>query len=282
MIGKVLKVLSNDLNGNVDDRHVAVYAAFTHLKYMNKYIIFSFDGDVKNKLYYGSVHLKQNSVVIFSVNDSVIPIINAFVNSLLSGNINPKEYEIIDISKCEKAELVSFNELEFDKLSSLDKLTIKRVVKQTEKPKKKKESYGILYFVLFVLIALGIGVTYLYFNPDSFEQELKQLNCSKEGFNDKIDMNYQTERIVKFDSKEAPTSISVTDIYQFTNRNVYNEFKEEKKENTYFKNGEYKYDDERLQLKIFSNESTIIDNYEEMKNYLIDEGYTCEEETYYG
>ena len=42
MYGKVLKIANNDLYGNVDDRKVSVFAVFTHIKYMNKYIIFSF------------------------------------------------------------------------------------------------------------------------------------------------------------------------------------------------------------------------------------------------
>ena len=49
MNGKILKVSSNDLYGNVDDRMVAVFAAFNHKKYMNKYVIFTYDGEFAKK-----------------------------------------------------------------------------------------------------------------------------------------------------------------------------------------------------------------------------------------
>ena len=45
MKGKILKISSNDLYGNTDDRLVAVYACFTQKKYMNKYIISFIDGN---------------------------------------------------------------------------------------------------------------------------------------------------------------------------------------------------------------------------------------------
>ena len=46
MAGKVLKVVSNDLYGNVDDRILSIYACFKHIKYMNNYVVFTF-----NKVY---------------------------------------------------------------------------------------------------------------------------------------------------------------------------------------------------------------------------------------
>ena len=80
MSGKVLKVVSNDLYGNVDDRAVSIFACFEHSKYMNKYLIFAFDGEYdKNKLCYGSLHLKNNSLVIFSVKDDVKKYIDEFI-----------------------------------------------------------------------------------------------------------------------------------------------------------------------------------------------------------
>ena len=119
MIGKILKISSNDLYGNVDDRHVVVFAAFNHVRYMNKYVIFTFEGEFnKKKLYYGSLHLKDNSLVVFSVNDATKKFIDAFVDSYLRGNVDPTEYTLIDISNTSKVELVSYNERDFDYIST--------------------------------------------------------------------------------------------------------------------------------------------------------------------
>ena len=283
MSGKVLKVFSNDLNGNVDDRYVSVFAAFNHLKYSNRYVIFSFKGEYGNNLlYYGSVHLKEKSLVVFSTSASSIPVIDDFLAKLMSNNISKSEYEIFDISECEKIELISYNEKEFTNLFELDNLTIKKEVKKEELKDTKQGKPVMLYILLFIFISLAIGLTYIYLNPTVLDVELKQLNCSMNSINEKIDMDYHIEKIVKFDRKDIPVSVKVTETYKFLNIDEYNEFKNNKKENTYFQNGEYKYEDTLLELKIFYEEKTIIDDYKEMKNYLTNEGYTCKEETYYG
>ena len=72
MAGKILKIVSNDLYGNVDERKIVVFACFLHTKYMNNYVVFSFLGEYdKKKICYGSVHIKDNSLVIFSVKNNV-------------------------------------------------------------------------------------------------------------------------------------------------------------------------------------------------------------------
>ena len=71
MTGKVLKISSNDLYGNVDDRMVRVYAVFEHTKYMNNYVIFSIDGS--NKLCFGSIHMKDTSLVISGTGEVMEP-----------------------------------------------------------------------------------------------------------------------------------------------------------------------------------------------------------------
>ena len=49
----------------------------------------------------------------------------------------------------------------------------------------------------------------------------------------------------------------------------------------FFNNGEgYKYIDEGLQFKVFYQEDSVIDDYNEMKTYLKKEGYSCIEREY--
>ena len=157
MYGKVLKVFSNDINGNVDDRKAAVFAAFNHLKYMNRYVIFSIVGE--KKLYYGSVHQKKDSLVVFETSESNLPVIDTFTNSILNGNVNPSEYEILDISTCEKIELISYNQKDFPDLDKLDALTIKREAPKKVVKEVKKDNTAILYVLLVIFILLGLGVT---------------------------------------------------------------------------------------------------------------------------
>ena len=281
MNGKVLKISSNDLYGNVDDRKLSVFAAFNHLKYMNRYVIFAFTDEFnKKELCYGSLHLKNNSIVVFNTPEANLQYIDPFIEEYLSGNVNQKEYEIIDISKIEKVELVSYNTKEYDKLTELDNISIKKeAVVTTEEPKKKK---GFLWFLLILMISLLIGVTYIYLNPNVLDVELKELTCTAEEYNDEVEMSYIKSKNIKFNKKDYFKGINTTEIYKFPDDETYLEFKNGGEENIFFNmKGEYKYDDDNLELKIFYEEESIIDNYEEIKNYLEKDGYTCQEGTYY-
>lgn len=282
MYGKILKVSNNDLNGNVDDRQAAVYAAFKHNKYMNSYIIFSFVGEYnKKKLYVGSVHLKANSLVVFSIRDAEFEYINKFVNDYMNNMLNPAEYEIINISNMEKIELVSYSEEDFEGLELLDQMSIKRennVV--VEEPKNKKPVF--LYILLIFFILLLIGITYLYLNPSLLEIDLKELNCTMDGYDKKVELNYSSSAVVKFDRDDKLVSIDREDTYKFDDIQDYQYFKDNKKESTYFDvDGSYKYDDDSLTLKLIHNDNLIIYDYQEVYNYLKGKGFSCIEGIYH-
>jgi len=282
MNGKILKISSNDLYGNVDDRKIAVFAAFNHVKYMNKYAIFTYEEEFdKHKLYYGSLHLKNNSLVIFSVNETTKKYIDTFIEGYLTSTLNPAEYQIIDISNIEKAELVSFNEKDFDKLNELDKLSIARIVPNASESTTNKKNI-FLYFLLIIMILLLGGITYLYLFPEKFTTELNQLECHAQLHNESINMKYESTKIYKFNKENIVKAINVTDTYTFTNSNDYLEFKNNNQESEYFHiNGQYKYNDDNLTLQLFYEEDSIIDNFEELKSYMKSEGYICQEGKYY-
>lgn len=282
MAGKILKVASNDLYGNVDDREVVVFASFIHVKYMNRYIIFTNKDEYdKNKLYYGSVHVKDDSLVTFSVRNEVVKYIEDFLDKYLSGKITDDEYEIMDISKVKKVELVSYNEMECNELKKLDELSIKKIIKKNEEIVGEKKPI-LLYMVIVLLVLLSIGVTYLYFRPNDFLVEYKELNCSKRNYNSDINMSYDINTRVQFDRKAQVSSIFVTESYVFSSDDVYYDFKDNNKHYDYFNiDGTYKYNDELLELRIMYNEQSIVREYNEMKLYLENDDYDCIEGKYY-
>lgn len=281
MNGKILRISSNDLYGNIDTREVIVFACFNHLKYMNKYILFTFAGEYdKKKIYYGSIYFKENSIVVFSVNQESLSYIKKFHEEYLQGAVSSKEYEILDISKINKIELVSYNDMACDNLLTLEKISIKKAIKEEENIKNKK-SFS-LYIILIFLIFLLIGLTYFYINPDMFLKEYKNLVCANKFYNDDLKMSYNEELKVLFDKKDIVSSITVIDSYIFSDRDSYFDFKNNAQENTYFKiPGTFKYNDDLLELKINYNKQSIIDSYSEMKVYLQKEGYHCMEGKYY-
>ena len=281
MYGKILKVSNNDLRGNVDDRVVAVYAVFKHVKYMNNYVIFSFAGEYdKNKLYVGSVHMKEKSLVTFEVRNDELDYINKFVTDYMNNTVNPSEYEMIDISNMEKIEIISYTEEDFNGLDVLDKMTIKRenIVVQEEVNERKPI---ILYVLLVIMILLLVGITYLYLNPDLLKVELKELNCTMEEYDRKVELNYDSVAYAKFDSKDRLISLDREDTYKFDDISEYFDFKDNSKENIYFNiSGSYKYDDDNKELKLIYNDNLVIYDYEEVLNYLKSKGYSCIEGTY--
>ena len=282
MFGKILKISSNDLYGNVDDRKVTVFAAFNHLKYMNKYVIFSFTDEYnKKKLYFGSLHLKDASIVVFSIKDNTsLAYVKHFIDQYIGSNVDKQEFEMIDISSFEKIELVAYNDMDFDNLELLDKLSIKRDEPTNYEDNAKKKPI-FLYFLLIFLIVISGGLTYLYFNPDAFEVKLKKLNCNMEGYNKKVELAFKSEIEVKFDKEDKLKDMNKVDIYLFDNGEDYFGFKDNQRENELsVSDGGYKYDDENYELRIISKSNIIINEYNELKEYLKSEGYSCIEEEY--
>lgn len=282
MNGKIVKIVNNDLYGNVDSRKAVIFACFNHIKYMNKYVIFTFEGEYdKNKLYFGSIHIKDNTLVVFSIKDDLITYITDFTTKYLSKMVDNNEYQILDITNIDRVELVSSNSIDCDKLQELDNLSIFRVNNQENSINKEKKPI-LLYFILIILIILVVGLTYLYLKPDAFETEYKRLTCEKELYNYEVSLSYKSTKVITFDKDNHLKNIMVTDNYIFSSIDKYLDFKDNDKQNEYFNTiGTYKYDDDKLELIITYKEKTIIDNYQEMFSYLKDEEYKCTEETYY-
>jgi len=274
MTGKVLKVASNDLYGNSEDRNVRVYGCFEHSKYMNNYIVFSVEGN--NKLCYGSVHLKDKSLVIFAVKSEIKKYVLEFLDEYVNDRL--ENFKMIDINNIDKVELVSFNEMEYDNIKLLDEKSIKIEVKQEE----VVESKPILgYLLVVVLVLFALGITLLYFKPELFIIKYKGLECKNNMYDEKIGLRYDIDKEIRFDKDDVVESISVVQTYIFLDSNSYYKFKEENSNNIYFNNGErYKYVDEELKFKLFYEEESVIDSYNEMLSYMKREGFSCIEREY--
>ena len=280
MYGKILKISNNDLYGNVDERTISLFVAFTHKKYMNKYAVFCFTNEYnKNKLYCASIHLKENSIVTFEIRDEEVEYTKTFVDEFLNNQVNDKEYEIIDISNISKIELVSHTQIDFEKLNELDNLTIQKVAVVEEEPAPKKPIF--LYFLLIISFLFLGAVIYLKYNPDILDIKLNKLDCTMTGYDKKLELSYKREATIKFDRKNELLSINKIDTYTFPNADAYNDFKDNNKESTSFDvNGTYKYDDNALTLKTIYEDNLIIYAYDEVVRYMKKEGYDCVEGTY--
>ena len=275
MSGKVLKIASNDLYGNVDERNVSVYACFEHSKYMNNYVVFSIDGS--NKLCYGSIHMKAKSLVIFSVKEHVDKYILEFLDEYMSDKLD--SFKILDISNIMKVELVSYSEMEYNKLNLLSDKAIPKIINDDNDTKEKKTVF--MYLLIFLLVLVAIGMTVLYLKPELFTVKYKGLDCINNLYDENIELNYHLFKDIRFDLDDKITSIEVTRTYTFTDSNSYYNFKNNEEQMKYFTNGEgFKYIDEELKLKLFYSEESVIDDYDEILTYLKREGFSCIERQY--
>ena len=278
MNGKVLKIVSNDLYGNVDDRSVVVFACFCHTKYMNNYVVFAVKGEYgKKKICYGSVHLKNNSLVIFSVKDNIRKYIEDFLSEYLLDRLD--NFTILNIDNVEKVELVSCSDMDCDNLLELEEKSIPKLDDIEDNNVSKKPIF--LYFLLICLVLFGIGLTIIYFNPKLVGIKYRQLVCNNSLYDKELMLNYDVEYDIKFDDKDKLNSIDVNKIYIFLESDVYYDFKDNNRFEEYFNNGEaYKFIDSELKFKVMYQKTSVIDSYDEMLVYMKKEGFSCIEKEY--
>ena len=100
-------------------------------------------------------------------------------------------------------------------------------------------------------------------------------------FNKLVELNYESNIVVKFNNDDKFKSMQKIDIYKFDNEEDYLLFKDNNKQDILStSNGGYKYDDDNYELRIISNDNLIIDAYNDVYDYLKNEGYSCIEGIY--
>jgi len=271
--GKILKLNSNDLNGNVIDAKVVVFACFEHTKYMNNYVVFAYEGHYgENKLYYGSVHLKSNSLVIFSVKDNIKKYIDEFLEEYVSNKLI--NFKLLNIEDMEKVEIVSSNEMDCNNLELLDKKSIYREVEQIV-----KKEYDIMAIVLYSLIGMlllfAIALTIIYVNRNKILGERKELICVNKLYDQELELDYDIEKKIIFYGNKL-RNIEVKEDYIFLDSELYYDFRDNNKHEQYFNNGAaYKYIDTSLKLRLMYEEDIVIDDYNQMYDYMKNGGFSC-------
>jgi len=273
MNGKVLRVFNTDVNGKEDEREVLMFAMFNHKKYMNKYAIFTIKNSKEtNKLYYGSIFLKENTVVIFNIKEELKSVILEFIEEYTKNNF--QEFELLDSSKYEKIELVNYNEMEYKDINTLYHLSFPQVEEKKEVKKKKSPLSTIM--TLLIIIAIPV-IIYFYIQNENNKKTI--LKCNLSSYSYEVNLDYEIDKIITFDKKKMIESINVTETYMFPSQEEYYNFKNENKHYEYFDiKGSYKYIDEERILKIFYEETTVARNYEQIKSILEKEKYICKEE----
>lgn len=277
MKGKVLRVFNNDLYGRVDDRQVVVFASFIHKKYMNKYAIFAFQNEYhQNKLYYGSIHIKENSLVIFKVKNEIKTVFDDFLNQYTTNNL--LDYELIDISNLNKLEIVGYNDMPYDKIILLDNLSIPKPQVEIKEDNSSHSTFKLI--IPIVILIVGAIAAYVFLMPNLLEK--RHLVCTRDNYHNEMRLNYQEKLSITFTGKNHLKQYLVEEKYQFRTTLTYQNFKDEARHFIYFNGNDktFKYNDSDLKLIVTYEKKEDANDLSKLEHQLEQAGFECYEDNY--
>lgn len=273
MYGKILKVNNRGTDIKIENKEVILFCCFKDLKYGNSYAIFCDKENPNNTLLYGTIHFKEDSIVIIDTKKDIKNMLIELID-ILSSNQKLYDYQILDIAKFQKIDLISNNTMELsnDKLKKLESLCIKQ---DPPKQKRKRNEDGtrtlkIILVLLLVILALYI---YLYIdNKDNYE-----LNCTKSSEIKELS-KVEDEVTIYFSRKNQIIYIDSTTKYIFDTKIEYQTFKSDTTlQSKYLKNNDgIKYLDNDNTVMVVSRDSNVHNSYKEIKELYTSSGYKCE------
>lgn len=292
MNGKELKVVEYNLTFGKNARMVNVFGCFRYKENNSLYIIYADVNTKYNIVYYGSSHVKNDSILSMQCNNKKDEeIIKEYIFKVTNKE-KLDDFEIIPLEKIEGVEIISSNKLEIKKevLDSLTELTIpkKEIPKEEvkEKPKKKKSSKLLMFLIMIILIGGGV---YLYFNTMNKEESVaKIIVCTKTYKHNELEANVSEEQTFNFNNQDTLESIDIVQAYKFMTEDSYLDFINK---GLYYKympdeddaNGGYKFYDDSYTYQMTMKEYVDIaydkpTNYEDVLAYYKDDGYSCNED----
>lgn len=287
-MGKSLTVTEFDLKFGQDNHILDVYAVFKEEKRGDILAIYSdrFDTN-KDILHYASVHIKQNSLVFIDVKNKE-DIVKEFTWKML----NDKEsegFKLIDISKYEKAEIVSSNELVV-KSEVIAKLYNKTIPKLEEKVKIKKakkkmmSSSSKILLTGFTLAFLTI-VTFFVVNKDILLGTNIKYVCTNSYLDTEVGSTKEEIQNLTFNLNNELTSRSIITKYVFDDIDEYNNYVNlgtYYKQDPIFRKSSFRYEKDDTNKEFNIIEDVLLDEYYNGKNKkkelleeLINNNYQC-------
>ena len=277
MIGKVLKVNDYKFEYGKETTYINAFGGFKYKKNGNKYIVYSYDN---NKLFYGSLFIKNIAIIIMDTIEDASSIIKEFVDNILDNKINDN-FEVISLNKAETVQIIDEAECTFVvDVYKLKEMTIpkpKSLVNEEVKPEKKRVSVvGIGLFLVFVVAVIFFAV-----NPQIITGENKNYSCVKNYEHNKLPADVTEKIELVFTNKNKIVSINIIADYKFRDSNYYTEFKDKNYFYQYFHDGDtYKFEDDNKIFRLFSEVDTEVDYFmpedlNDLIKYYKDNGYNC-------
>lgn len=250
MNGKRIKVNDFKFKYGQDTIFINVFGAFKYKKNNNKYVVYSYDN---SKLYYGSLFIRDNELVIMlSKNDSE-DLIDKFLDDILNCN-NDDNFEDISLDKITGAQIIDEGVInkKID-INKLDELTIpKKKVQEEAVENKKKKGISIsgIFFVLFIVVV----VAFFFFNPEVIMGKDKNYVCNIKYNHKTLSIPVIEEVKLTFNGKSKIKSSMVTYDYIFKSDSEYNKFKNSGEFYKYLNEGDtYKFIDKDKIYRVMFN-----------------------------
>lgn len=250
MNGKRIKVNDFKFKYGQDTIFINVFGAFKYKKNNNKYVVYSYDN---SKLYYGSLFIRDNELVIMlSKNDSE-DLIDKFLDDILNGS-NDDNFEDISLDKITGAQIIDEGVInkKID-INKLDELTIpKKKVQEEAVENKKKKGISIsgIFFVLFIVVV----VAFFFFNPEVIMGKDKNYVCNIKYNHKTLSIPVIEEVKLTFNGKSKIKSSMVTYDYIFKSDSEYNKFKNSGEFYKYLNEGDtYKFIDKDKIYRVMFN-----------------------------
>ncbi len=291
MNGKTLKVVEYNLSFGSSARMVNVFGVFRYKPNNNLYIVYADVNVQYNIIYYGSSHIKGNSILSMACSDSKEDeIIKEYIFKTLNKE-TLEDFEIISLETIEGVEIISSNKLEVkpEVLYNLVDITIPKPKieeeKKTPEKPKQKSSKKILLLFLIILFIGGSVYFYLKFLPVK-ETAVKSFICTKNYQHDILSANVLEENTYHFNTQEKLEYYNTVTTYQFSSQEEYQDFISKGTIYRYMPSeevdGGWDKDDQQYLFKVMTKEKidtsyNLPTNYEDALAYYKRDGYTCEE-----
>lgn len=269
-MGKTLTVTEFDLQFGKDDHKIDVYAVFKEEKRGEVLAIYS-DRNDENKaiLHYGSVHMKDQTIVFIDIKNKE-EIIKEFTWKLLNKREN-EGFQVYDISNYTKAEIVSSNQLLIKPqvIKTLYDMNVPKEIKNNTKKKKKGMSSSSKILFTGFSLAFLVTLAFLFFNKDLLLGTSIKFVCTNSYLDADIGSTKEMEQSMTFNIKNELTSRIITTRYKFNNKEEYQEYVNIGayfKDDPIFMNSSLQYEHDDVNLIFSKVESVLIDELYNGKN----------------
>lgn len=286
MKGQEILVTNSDLVIKREEYYVKLFVMFKDKKYGTKYVIFT---DSDNKvLHFGSPLINGTKMVIMKFKDiKDAEMVKEFVWNYLN-NESISNFELIEIPKIEKLELIDSNTLDVKEeyITKLIDIFFKKEevvtheVEKEIKEKKKSKKGPIIFALILLLIGLGAFI-YLRNNKELIYGKNIYVRCDKVYTEEEIDANIRVVVDLTFNNSSILKEHLKEYTFKFNDSDIYYDFKEKNLQYTYISDsGEGKFIDEEITYKLFVTYNLIKDydlprGYDELFTYYQNDDYNC-------